>query len=90
MPGNRIVFDEEPNYLEVRRDLYLPRYDREVSRGFEGPTRSEKGPKVPPRNSTITRRLAYYSVYLALYVLFANRPKHSIRHPIMLHHYPPA
>jgi len=39
MPGNKIVFDEESNYLDARRDLYLPRCDREISRGFEGPTR---------------------------------------------------
>jgi hypothetical protein len=72
MPGNRIVFDEESNYLEMRQDLYLPRCDQEVSRGFEDPTRSDKGPKVPPRNSTITRPLAYYSVYLAVQDICTN------------------
>jgi len=37
IPGNKIVFDGESSYLGVSPNLYLPRYSREASRGFEGP-----------------------------------------------------
>jgi hypothetical protein len=66
MPSNRIVFDEELNYLDARRGLYLPCYNREVSRAVEGPTRSDEGPKVLPSNNTVIRPLAYHITPLLL------------------------
>jgi hypothetical protein len=60
MPDNRIVFDEESNYLDARRIYICLAVIAKFREASKAPLASDEGPKVPPRSNTITRRSAYY------------------------------
>ena len=67
MPGNKIVFDEESNYLDAKRDLYPLRGDREVSRGFDcGASRGFEGPHSLRRRTEGSTEEQYHHKALSL------------------------
>jgi hypothetical protein len=74
---NRIVFDEELNYLDAKRDLYLPRYDQEASGSFERPGRFRRSTEGCTKENTITRSLAHHSRLKSIIHLECNLHRRS-------------